>query len=569
MQSRPLPKSSPSWWLDIFFLSLALGALFFILLGARPLFVPDEGRYAEIAREMVMTRDYVTPYLNSIKYFEKPALFYWLESAAIHLGGLNIWSLRSVNALLGLLGCILTYCTTRQLYDRTTGLFAAFILGTSLLYFVMVHMVSLDLPVTVFLSLTLYAFLLATQETSARTRRLFMWGAAIAAACAVMTKGLIGIVFPGMIIVAWLTFTNSWAQLKRLYLPSSILIFFLVAAPWHILVGQRNPEFYYFYFIRQHFLRYTMLKIGHYQPAWFFIPNLILGFFPWIVFLPVAIAKTLPRSWQQCQKNKIELFFILWAALIFIFFSFSKSKLIPYILPVIPPLAILTAHYLRQAILNKSTLEIKICYACLLIFSTLIAAVLFISPHHIAIPEPKTAAIFLGFAATFLMLGMIVATYYAFKQCIHYAVITTIVTAWIFLSFFHAALPSMDTRTIRPLTTLLKPLLKPEDQVTAYNQYYQDLPFYLERRVNILNWKNELRLGMEYQDTSEWMIKDPVFIQRWDSQTRMFAIMGKEEYKNFQTKYPQRKAYWIGETLTNVLISNQPVDVIDDMRDKK
>lgn len=566
MQSTSKPSS---WWVDILFLTLILGTLFFILLGSRLLFVPDEGRYAEIAREMVVSRDYVTPYLNSIKYFEKPALFYWLESAAIHLGGLNLWSLRSVNALLGLLGCLLTYCTTRKLYDRTTGLFAALILGTSLLYFVMAHMISLDLPVTVFLSLTLYAFLLATQESHATSRRWLMWGAAIAAACAVMTKGLIGMVFPGMIIVAWLTLTGGWSQLKKLYLLSSIFIFFLVAAPWHILVGQRNPEFYYFYFIRQHFLRYTMLKIGHYQPAWFFIPNLILGFFPWIIFLPLAVVKTFPRSWKQCQKNKIELFFLLWAALIFIFFSFSKSKLIPYILPVFPPLAILVAHYLRQAILHKPKLEIKVSYICLFIFSTLIACVLFIFPHQIAIPDPKTAAFYLDLAAIFLMIGMIVATYHAFKNHIEMAVISTIATTWFFLSFFHAALPSMDTRTIAPLTILLKPILTSEDEVTAYNQYYQDLPFYLERRVNILNWKNELRLGMEYQDTSEWMIKDPIFMQRWDSQKRMFAIMGKEEYQKFQTQYPQRKSYWMGETLTNVLISNQPVDVRKHMNDNK
>jgi len=562
-------SKSSSWWIDILFLSLILGGLFFILLGNRLLFVPDEGRYAEIAREMIVSHDYITPYLNSVKYFEKPALFYWLESVAIYLGGLNLWSLRSVNVLLGLLGCILTYCTTRKLYDRTTGLFAALILGTNLLYFVMVHMISLDLPVTVFLTLTLYAFLLSTQEAHDFARRWLMWGAAIAAACAVMTKGLIGMVFPGMIIIVWLMLTGGWPQLKKLYLPSSILIFFLIAAPWHILVGQRNPEFYYFYFIRQHLLRYTMLKIGHYQPTWFFIPNLILGFFPWVVFLPLAIVKTFPRSWQQCKKNKNELFFILWATLIFIFFSFSKSKLIPYILPVFPPIAILVAHYLRQAILNKSKLEIKICYVSLLIFSTLISCALFIFPHKLAIPDPKTAGIYLGLAAIFLMIGIMIATYYAFKNYIKFAVISIIATAWIFLSFFHAALPAMDTRTIAPLTALLKPILTPEDEITAYNQYYQDLPFYLERRVNILNWKNELRLGMEYQDTSEWMIKDPIFLQRWNSQKRMFAIMSKEEYQKFQTKYLQRKAYWLGETLTNVLISNQPVHVRKPMNNAK
>ncbi|TAK75988.1 MAG: phospholipid carrier-dependent glycosyltransferase, partial [Gammaproteobacteria bacterium] len=198
-------KQNPSsWWVDSLFLLFILGGLFFILLGVRPLFVPDEGRYAEIAREMTVTHDYVTPYLNGIKYFEKPALFYWLGAAAIKLGGLQLWSIRSVNAFISLLGCLLTYVTARKLYGRLTGLLAALILGTSTLYFVMTHMVSLDLPVTVFFTASLYAFLLAYPQPMGIKRRAYFWGAAAAAALAVLTKGLIGIVFPAMIIGAWL-----------------------------------------------------------------------------------------------------------------------------------------------------------------------------------------------------------------------------------------------------------------------------------------------------------------------------------------------------------------------------
>src|SRR5579862_5436728 len=119
----PQPTTTAtSWWFDLAFLTFFIGVLFFFLLGERPLFVPDEGRYAEIAREMAASGDYVTPYLNHIKYFEKPILFYWLGVGAIKLGGLHIWSIRSINALLGLLGCLLTYFTARKLYDRRTGL---------------------------------------------------------------------------------------------------------------------------------------------------------------------------------------------------------------------------------------------------------------------------------------------------------------------------------------------------------------------------------------------------------------------------------------------------------------
>lgn len=111
---RVISGNSASYWADIGFLCLALGALFFILLGSRALFVPDEGRYAEIAREMAASGNYITPYLNGIKYFEKPVLFYWLGAGAIKIGGLSLWSLRSVNAILSLMGCVMTYLTARK-----------------------------------------------------------------------------------------------------------------------------------------------------------------------------------------------------------------------------------------------------------------------------------------------------------------------------------------------------------------------------------------------------------------------------------------------------------------------
>jgi len=558
MQPAQLPNHHDKSWLkDIFFLSCILGSLFFIMLGARSLFVPDEGRYAEIAREMVASGNYVTPYLNEIKYFEKPVLFYWLEAAAIHLGGLNLWAIRSVNALLALLGCILTYCTARTLYNRTTGLLSALILGTSTLYFVMTHMVSLDLPVTIFISMTLFAFILGIQHPPGHTRRLFLWTASIAAACAVLTKGLIGIVFPIMIITTWIALMGEWRLLSKLYIPSCLLIFLLVAAPWHILVGQRNPEFFYFYFIKQHFLRYTTMKVGHYQPAWFFIPNVIIGFFPWIVFLPQALSKALPSTWHLRRNNKLEIFFLIWAMLIFIFFSFSKSKLIPYILPIFPPLAILTARYLQQAAFNKLFSGIKTGFTCLLGISTIIAIACVLFPHYTLLPDPKTAALYLAVAAVILLTGNSFACFYSYRRHVYKAIIITIVTAWLFLVVSFSAMPSIDTRTIKPLAEILNPILTQQDEVITYNQYFQDLPFYLQRRVTILNWKNELKYGMQHQDTREWMIDDKTFWERWHSNKRMFAILGKKEYQSFIVHYADEKHYLIGETVSNVLISNK------------
>lgn len=546
-------SKSSSWLVDILFLSLFVGLLFFIFAGTRPLLVPDEGRYAEIAREMVLSGDYITPYLNGIKYFEKPILFYWLESGAIKLFGQSIWSLRSVNILCGLLGCLLTYFTARQLYDRATGILAALILGTSMLYFAMSHMISLDLPVTVFLAACLYFFMLALQHPVGNVRRNYIWLAATASAIAVLTKGLIGIVFPGMIILPWLAITGEWKLLKNLYIPSALCIFALIAVPWHIIVNHRNPEFFNFYFITQHILRYTDKDVGHYQPVWFFIPSLFVGFFPWITFLPQTIKNSLPKKWSARKFYSKEIFMLLWAGIIFTFFSFSKSKLIPYILPMFPPIAILTAHYLRQHINNRSN---KISFTIMLITAIGFAYVLYDFPKHADIPDPIAAQHTLLLSALFLLSGFITSFILIYRKSIH-ALAVAIVTISLFLVTTLYAIPFVDTRNIYSLAEILQQRIKPEDSVITFNQYNQDLPFYLKRRVSILNWRNELTFGMQYQDTHEWMIDNKQFMDTWHSPKRVYAIMRIPEFEAFKRYHPSQELTVLGATVSNVLVTNR------------
>lgn len=374
-------------------------------------------------------------------------------------------------------------------------------------------MVSLDLPVTVFLAVCLYGFLLGALNPPGKTRLLYLLCASFAAALAVLTKGLIGIVFPCAIIGIWIALMNEWRLLKQLYLPSCIILFLLVATPWHVLVNWHNPEFFYFYFIEQHFLRYTMENIGHYQPAWFFIPCLIAGFFPWIIFLPQSIAANITVSWRLRTNYKIEFFLFIWALLIFAFFSFSKSKLIPYILPVFPPLAILTARYLSKAMMGQFKLGIRLAYIILVIFALVIAYVFYHFTATTSLPDIVSAKYYLNSAGIVLILGSSISCIYAFKK-IRTAIITTIISIWLFLLIILAAMPAIDTRTILPLANQLTLILMPTDEVITYNQYYQDLPFYLQRRITILNWRNELSYGMQHQDTHAWMINDQTFWQR-------------------------------------------------------
>lgn len=552
-QYQQQPSNSRTWSIDLLFLTLSIGLFFFILAGTRPLFVPDEGRYAEIAREMITRHDYVTPYLNGMIYFEKPALFYWLEAAAIKLGGLSLWSLRSVNVLLGLLGCLMTYAVARLLYDRITGLLAAFVLATATLYFVMTHMISLDLPVTVFIAATLYAFLLGTLY---RRNSLF-YLAALCAALAVLTKGLIGVVLPGGIIGLWIIMTRQWSLLRSLPVITCLLIFILVAAPWHVMVNQRHPAFFNFYFIEQHFLRYTTKEVGHYQPVWFFLPHLILGFFPWIIFLPQAIVHLFQEHKRDSDTRRAGFYFLIWAGLIFVFFSFSKSKLIPYILPIFPALAIMIAHYLRNMCKrNKSTFGFKAGYMTLIGLACLIAYVLIRFSHSPTLPDPLLARYWLSIATTLLIVSSLTAALLAIRHAQKALIVTLLGTALFLLSML-AALPAIDTRTILPLSLLIKQTIQPGDTVITYNQYYQDLPFYLERQVSILNWRNELTFGMTHQAQHDWLLDDAGFWALWHSKKRVYVIMSKEAFGQFKDIKNVAPYHVLGKTMTNILLINK------------
>jgi 4-amino-4-deoxy-L-arabinose transferase-like glycosyltransferase len=240
---------------DILVLTTILGALFFSFLGNRPLAAPDEGRYVEIPREMVQTGDYLTPHLNGLVYFEKPPLFYWIETLPIRYFGIQEAPLRFPLAFLALLGCLLTYFFVQRLYDRATGLWATGIVGTSLLYNVLGRLITLDMGFSVFLSGALLSFLTATEEPSPQKRRGWMILASFCGAAAVMTKGLAGLVLPGLIVGLWVLLARRWIVLRFLFLPSSILLFLLLIAPWHVLVSLKNPGFLDFYFIHEHVTR--------------------------------------------------------------------------------------------------------------------------------------------------------------------------------------------------------------------------------------------------------------------------------------------------------------------------
>jgi 4-amino-4-deoxy-L-arabinose transferase-like glycosyltransferase len=541
---------------DLFILTVLISLFFGFMLGNRPLSVPDEGRYVEIPREMVVTGDYLTPRLNGVKYFEKPPLFYWLESVSIKHFGLKGFWLRLWPALFALTGCLLVYGSGVRLFGRRTALIAAMVLATSLLYYALSRAIILDLPVSVLLSIALLCFLLGTHETLGLRRRLFMWGLYSFAALAVLTKGLIGILIPGMVIGAWIVLLGEWRVLKTMYLPSGLLLFLFIAAPWHILVNRANPEFFNFYFIHEHFLRYLTKIHGRYKPAWFFVPVVLIGLFPWSAFLIQAVKHNLPPSWRERHEHRDTLFLLLWAGLVFLFFSASSSKLIPYILPVFPPLSLLIGRYLAEAWDRRDFPGIRMGYAVLLIVTLGMTIALISLPHYRSSPDMQRLGNYPYVFAAVLITGTAVTWFMSKHKNFRWAFTSLIATTVLFSIVVNAAAPVADTRSSKSLALVLKQRLEPGDDVASYDTYYQDLPVYLERRITVVNWKGELEFGTTVEDTTRWMVDDATFWKRWYGPSTVYMIAKRGAYDALRTT-GHKNVYIIAETDDNVLAVNK------------
>ena len=494
-------------WKYIIFIALAV--LYFWQLGGYGLMNPDEGRYSEIPREMIESGDYLTLHLNYVYYFEKPPLHYWLTAASFSVFGQNEFASRFIPALMGFLTILMTWFFTRKFDGEDTADFAAIILGTSALFFAISRINIIDMTLSFFLTLALFSFYIfykedgngKTSETKKNGINFYIFNKAnknkwlyifyAALAFATLAKGLIGVVLPAGVIFCFMLFTRDWSILKKLFLTPAILVFFLLCVPPFYLVCKKNPDFFHFFFIQEHFLRYATKMHDRYAPFWFFIPVIIGGLFPWLGGLFISFK-------NYFTKKDYNVYLLLWIGIITAFFSASSSKLVPYIIPVYPALAILIAKNLMDLKDKGSLKSVKYCLGFLTFFTVVLvlAAVLILNG---IIPIRKIQDVLL-YRAPITCLCML---------CVVFCIIL-----WVMLSrpkklfvfyalfafcFILTALPAIkilgNERSTRVLNKTLVPLLNPQDKVVNFRDYQQDLPFYTKRRVAIVGWNGELAFG--------------------------------------------------------------------------
>ena len=325
----------------------------------RPALLDDaDSVHAEAAREIVARHDWVTLHVNGIRYFEKAPLMYWSIAGSFKLFGVNEWSARLPIALATLALSLVAFWIARKIFDDYAGFCAAVILATSFGIYIFARILIPDILVTLWLTITI-GFFLESLETEMPSRR-SCWGIAIACALNVLTKGLIGVVFPIGIIVIFLLLTRNLRRLLKMHLLSSAAIFLIIAAPWHILAGLRNPAqgnvkgFFWFYFVNEHFLRYLNKRVPHdYDtvPLLLFWGLMLVWLLPWSTYLFNALAE-IPRRFSEFNRSmsrraRANLLFAVWAAFVVVFFSFSTRQEY-YVLPALPALALLTGGWMQR-----------------------------------------------------------------------------------------------------------------------------------------------------------------------------------------------------------------------------
>jgi len=532
--SDPTPAGTEtSWGRDLILLAVIFGALIAWRLGSAPLANPDEGRYAEIPREMVASGDWVTPRLDGVPYFEKPPLAYWIVAACEKFVGPSEWSVRLAPALFALGGIFACYGATRRIYGRDAGLWAAVVLGTSLLYLGLSHLLSLDMPLSVLMSATLFCFILGVREAPGGRRRWLFHGLYAFAALATLTKGLEGFLVTGAVMFLWLMVFGQWGRLRPLHLPSGIALFLAIAAPWHVLVASRNPGWAHFYFVYEHLQRYTDSAHGRYQPFWFFIPIVLAGLFPWTGFLWPSLRDALAGGWARRRENAEAWFFATWAAFIFLFFSGSHSKLIPYILPVLPPLAVLTGRWLAASLaaadaFARLTWGLRVFgFLCGLLAAAL--CVLVLRPGMLRDPAQASALRPYAFivAAILVVGGMRAliprgATGADKGRGAVVAMTATLVFLFGVLSF---AMPAIDLRSTKDIALLSRAFVRPGDRVYHYHAFFHDFTYYSGDVVGLVHYSDELEL--QFLDPAQLkarFIGDDEFRREWDGPGRVFAV---------------------------------------------
>ncbi len=561
----PLPR----WFVRTSCAAILLA--YFTMLGGFGLGEPDEGRYAEIPREMIELGDWLTPHLNYVKYFEKPPLLYWMTAVDFQLFGTSEFVARLCPALFGLLGICVAYTLGRSMYGAWVGYAAAAVLAASPLYFGLSQVLVLDMPLSGLMALALASFWFA--YTRPRTRRPFVLLCYLATALAVLTKGPVAALLTAGIITLFLVLRSDLRALRWTLSPLGIGAFLLVALPWFILVSVRNPEFAQYFIVNQHLQRYLSTP-EHHEPIWYFVPIIFAGMLPWSAFvlLSPGAATHFVRRLLRRRVSAGGLYLVAWNAVIFVFFSLSTSKLGTYVVPLFCALAILLGRLLQEIVAGGRIRVLRRGYVGVLVLGiALIPGALitarFTDPWRVPLIAHRM------YAGSVILLVTASAALALLRRSHPQASL-----AALFLGILALQVTAISGREVswefRPLGLAIRQQARSDDVLVAYRQYVQSIPFYARRRVVMVldesqlspSSVHELAFGSRQGNQRAFFWRsDDELLDAWRSERRIFLVLNRTDLDRLRPRM-QPAPREIAAHTKKVVVVNFPQGVRTDAR---
>ncbi len=530
--------------------------LFFWRLGDIVIVDEDAAIYARVAREILQTKDWITLHFNGQVWFDKPPLCIWLTALSIKLLGMNEFALRFWHVLFGIGGIVVTYIIAKELFDQSTARLSSLILATAVLYFYQVRSPLQDIPLTFFIALSLCFFLFFIR----REKYLFLYLFWLSLSLAVLTKGLVGMVLPGLIVLFYIIFVKKLVLLRKksfwIHCILGLLIFLAMAAPWHIIEYIRHGKnFIYEYFTVRTFGRYlypvdSATNIP--DPKWVYLPNMFVFFLPWSIFIPFAFIYAFKKL---SRKSTSSLFILLWFIIILCFFSFSSGRKLPkYIGPSFPALAIMVGNLWRDYLenfknrfLHRTMFFSSLISLAFIIFLLTITG--FILPRlwlpneyepylSIAIPFLLSFGLGIMFSAVLLLLRKRKSSFVAF-------VVTALISYGLLFSlggnYINTILPTKD------LAYELKPIIKPRDRLACYRYFNKaSFIFYVDHSAKFIENPNTILSflqspGKAYCITDK---KELEQLEQWAKKQKIdfhYQIVTKKSEKVVFSNYSNKK----------------------------
>lgn len=542
-----------------------------------PLLDDADTVHAEAAREMAFGHDWVTLHINNgFRYLEKAPLMYWCVAASFKLFGVHEWSARLPIALGVLALLLMVYRLGRRVYGEEGGLYSALALATGFGPFIFTRILIPDMGVALWLALG-FDFFLTTLEQE-QPSRWMCWGLAATMALNVLTKGLIGLVFPVGTMLIFLLLTGNLGHLLKLRLLSSFFVFLLIAAPWHLLASWRNPAqgeargFFWFYFVNEHFLRYLKKRFpADYDtvPLWLFWGLMLIWLMPWTAFLPQAL-RQIPvrlRKWRAglSKQQQGTLLFAIWMLLVLVFFSFS-SRQEYYVIAGIPGLALLLGGWLAKETMSPfgsherrsgriSSMVLMVIGVAACVFAVLLAVQSKTPPKNYDISEllkknpqdyelsfghfldltPRAMGAFkvpllaTGFA---LAVGTVLSWLLRLRNRTLPANLVLAAMMVVVLRAAHAGLVIFSpVLSSRPLVETIESHWKPGSVIEDNGDYEaaSSINFYTGRQMRILNGRrNNIWYGSTFPDAPPIFDDNESFAKLWRSRRRVFLATDED-----------------------------------------